>query len=287
MNQEKIGKFIAQKRKEKNLTQVQFAEKLGVSDRSVSKWENGRCMPDLSLFEPICTILEISINEFLSGEEIPKEKYEKKAEENMLQTIDYTGKKIKHTKTIYMTIFGVVLLLIATLPTLFCIDITRMRNNEPVLFSTWGYEYVPPINLDVENMEKCIREYLVKEEEKNKHYNNEKSFAAMRTYFIDEKSEEKYYVYAWILQEAYYEKDGKIEKDTAYSIPHKFELTKEDDNYIVTDYTIPRDGEYYERDIKNIFPKSVLNDMEDVHTDGTIERLQLEIDEKVELYFHK
>ncbi len=287
MNQEKIGKFIAQKRKEKNLTQVQFAEKLGVSDRSVSKWENGRCMPDLSLFEPICTILEISINEFLSGEEIPKEKYEKKAEENMLQTIDYTGKKIKHTKAIYMTILGVVLLLIATLPTLFCIDITRMRNNEPVLFSTWGYEYVPPINLDVENMEKCIREYLVKEEEKNKHYNNEKSFVAMRTYFIDEKSEEKYYVYAWILQEAYYEKDGKIEKDTAYSIPHKFELTKEDDNYIVTDYTIPRDGEYYERDIKNIFPKSVLNDMEDVHTDGTIERLQLEIDEKVELYFHK
>lgn len=287
MNQEKIGKFIAQKRKEKNLTQVQFAEKLGVSDRSVSKWENGRCMPDLSLFEPICTILEISINEFLSGEEIPKEKYEKKAEENMLQTIDYTGKKIKHTKAIYMTILGVVLFLIATLPTLFCIDITRMRNNEPVLFSTWGYEYVPPINLDVENMEKCIREYLVKEEEKNKHYNNEKSFVAMRTYFIDEKSEEKYYVYAWILQEAYYEKDGKIEKDTAYSIPHKFELTKEDDNYIVTDYTIPRDGEYYERDIKNIFPKSVLNDMEDVHTDGTIERLQLEIDEKVELYFHK
>lgn len=50
MNQDKIGKFIAKKRKEKNLTQIQFAEKLGVSDRSVSNWENGKNMPDMSLF---------------------------------------------------------------------------------------------------------------------------------------------------------------------------------------------------------------------------------------------
>ena len=62
MDQEKIGKFIANCRREKNFTQQELAEKLGVSDRSVSNWENGKNMPDLSLFKPLCEILEITIN---------------------------------------------------------------------------------------------------------------------------------------------------------------------------------------------------------------------------------
>ena len=61
MNQEKIGKFISEKRKDKKLTQSELAEKLGVTDKSISNWENGRNMPDLSLFKPICEILDISI----------------------------------------------------------------------------------------------------------------------------------------------------------------------------------------------------------------------------------
>ena len=64
MNQEKIGKFIAEKRKERNLTQEQLAEKLGVTNRSISNWENGKNMPDLSLFKPLCNELNISINEW-------------------------------------------------------------------------------------------------------------------------------------------------------------------------------------------------------------------------------
>ena len=73
MNQEHIGKFIAKCRKGKNLTQQELAEKLGVTDRSISKWENGRCLPDLSLFNPLCQELDITINELLSGEKINKE----------------------------------------------------------------------------------------------------------------------------------------------------------------------------------------------------------------------
>ncbi|MBE6820744.1 MAG: helix-turn-helix transcriptional regulator [Ruminococcaceae bacterium] len=68
MNQEKIGKFIAECRKEKNLTQEQLAEKLGVSDKSISRWENAKTMPDISLFEPLCQELDISFNELLTGE---------------------------------------------------------------------------------------------------------------------------------------------------------------------------------------------------------------------------
>lgn len=98
MNQEKIGKFIAENRKLKKMTQVELAEKLGVSDRSVSKWENGRCMPDLSLFEPLCTELGITINELLSGEKIKKEEYQQVLEKNIVNAIDCSKKEIEKEK---------------------------------------------------------------------------------------------------------------------------------------------------------------------------------------------
>ena len=75
MDQEKIGKFIAKLRKEKKLSQKELAEKLGVSDRSISNWENGKNMPDLSLFKPLCEELGISINELMNGKVKRKNKY--------------------------------------------------------------------------------------------------------------------------------------------------------------------------------------------------------------------
>ena len=84
MNQEKIGKFIAQKRKGKNLTQEQIAEKLGVSINAVSKWERGLCLMDMSLLKPLSQILDVTINEILSGEEIKTEDIINKADENIV-----------------------------------------------------------------------------------------------------------------------------------------------------------------------------------------------------------
>lgn len=110
MNQEKIGKFIATKRKEKKLTQLEVAEKLGVTDRTISNWENGKNMPDLSLFKPLCEILNISINELMSGEEINDSEYKDKLEENIINTIDYIDKKnIKNNdkKNIIWLIIGI------------------------------------------------------------------------------------------------------------------------------------------------------------------------------------
>lgn len=76
MNQEKIGKFITTRRKEKNLTQEELAEKLNVSNKSVSRWENGKNMPDYSVLNDLCNILDININELLSGEKDNKETIE-------------------------------------------------------------------------------------------------------------------------------------------------------------------------------------------------------------------
>ena len=87
MNQTAIGNFIARCRKKQKLTQAQLAEKLNITDRAVSKWETGKSMPDSSIMLELCAILDITVNELLSGEEIemePYENYEKKAEENLL-----------------------------------------------------------------------------------------------------------------------------------------------------------------------------------------------------------
>lgn len=79
MNQIIIGKFITQKRKEKNLTQAQLAEKLGVSNKTISKWETGKCMPDYSVVKSLCEELEITVAELMDGEE---------AEENSVRVYD-------------------------------------------------------------------------------------------------------------------------------------------------------------------------------------------------------
>lgn len=85
MEQEMIGKFISACRKEKELTQMQLAEKLNITNRAVSKWETGKSMPDVSLMLDLCGILGITVNELLSGERIAMEDYQKRAEENLVE----------------------------------------------------------------------------------------------------------------------------------------------------------------------------------------------------------
>lgn len=87
MNQEKIGKFIAECRKEKGLTQVQLAEQLGTTDKFVSKWENGICLPDSSQYEPLCNVLNITINELFSGQKINNDDYKRIADDNLLKLL--------------------------------------------------------------------------------------------------------------------------------------------------------------------------------------------------------
>ena len=105
MNQEKIGKFIAECRKTKNMTQQELAEKLNVSDRTVGNWENGRNMPDLSLFKPLCNELNISLNDLMSGEKVKEKEYQEKLEENTINIIDYTNKKIENRNNFIGLIF--------------------------------------------------------------------------------------------------------------------------------------------------------------------------------------
>ena len=95
MDQEKIGKFISSCRKEAGLTQAALADKLGITDRAVSKWETGKSLPDASIMIELCDILKISVNELLTGEHITMEDYKNKAEENLLEMTQKVEKRDK------------------------------------------------------------------------------------------------------------------------------------------------------------------------------------------------
>ena len=116
MNQEKIGKFIAKCRKDKNLTQGELADKLNISNKAISKWETGRGMPDASIMLELCAYLGITVNELLSGEKLEEGEYKEKANENIINIAKESekNKKVKNKIIIVLTIiiiFSILLLI--------------------------------------------------------------------------------------------------------------------------------------------------------------------------------
>ena len=117
MNQEKIGKFIAKCRKEKNMTQQELALKIDVTDRAISNWENGRRLPDYSIIEKLCNELDITINELFACEKISNEDYKEKSDKNVVNILKnnelYNKKKQKlHLLDFFVSIILLALLLI-------------------------------------------------------------------------------------------------------------------------------------------------------------------------------
>lgn len=115
MNQVKIGKFIAERRKKSGLTQMQLAEKLGITDRAVSKWERGKSMPDSSVMLELCAVLKISVNDLLCGEIVTMENYNKELESKLLEMIKQKEQADKRLLTIeiVMVIVCLIPLLVA------------------------------------------------------------------------------------------------------------------------------------------------------------------------------
>ena len=113
MDLNKIGMFIAKKRKEKGLTQLELAEKLNITDRAVSKWECSRSVPDSFIMLKLCEILDISVNELLLGEEIKMNDYNKQTEMNLIEMIKQKEEADKRLlkMEIVIGIFGIIFLL--------------------------------------------------------------------------------------------------------------------------------------------------------------------------------
>ena len=124
----KIGKYIAGKRKALGMTQKQLAEKLNMSDKSVSKWERGICLPDVSVYMELCEILGISINEFLAGEDIDAENVEKKSEDNIIQVAKDSKKKQKNLKSILAVVTTFTVIMVLVLGAVFVHKVMQPKN---------------------------------------------------------------------------------------------------------------------------------------------------------------
>lgn len=118
MNQEKIGKFITECRKKKGQTQSQLAEKLGITDKAVSKWETGKGLPDASIMIDLCNELEINVNELLSGERLNQDNYQEKANENIVSMVKVADENRK-IKNKVILIFAILIVVILTFRILF------------------------------------------------------------------------------------------------------------------------------------------------------------------------
>ncbi len=293
MDQIKIGNFISFLRKEQNLTQRELAERLGVTDRAVSKWENGRGLPDLSLLVPLCEALGISVNELLCGERIEKEDLPEKAQDIVLDALTDSQKRVRHTKWRLLAVLAAIVLVFVCLAAMFGVDVNRMRNNEPILFSTWGFDYFPPVDLRDENIEQAIVDFMVSRDDldvKDLHDKEtipagRKSFVAVEIFLVEEKADHLL-VHAWVIGSTCYAQDGKILTDGGYSIPYRFTVVEEGDSYTVTKKENPRDGGLYSQDMEALFPASVRWKMDRIYWDGTSERLHQKIEEQAKLYFH-
>lgn len=113
MSQNNIGEFIQQSRKAKGFTQKDLGDRIGVSDKTISKWENGNSIPDTSILNELCATLDINVNELLSGEKLTPEIYSMKAEENMMNLLEDNQKQ--QCFTLFPCAVGIVLLILTGL----------------------------------------------------------------------------------------------------------------------------------------------------------------------------
>lgn len=113
----KIGEFLQSVRKTQGLTQKELAEKINVSDKTISKWETGASLPDTSILVELCKVLEISVNELVAGQSIPKEEYTQKAEENMINLLQQN--QANQQASLFDRVLGMVLIVAAFAATYF------------------------------------------------------------------------------------------------------------------------------------------------------------------------
>ena len=154
MEQVKIGKFIAQCRKNKNMTQAELAEKLNITDRAISKWETGKGMPDSSIMLELCNELDITVNELLSGEMIEMNNYDKKAEENLLKL-----NKSNENKNKILLKFRIVIVLLVFILALiglyrFAIQVSKSNLDRALMNAKDIYE----INIRINKLEEKVNE---------------------------------------------------------------------------------------------------------------------------------
>ena len=152
MDQVKIGKFIAERRKSVNLTQIQLAEMLSITDRAISKWETGKSLPDSSVMLQLCDILKITVNDLLSGEVVSMENYQEKNDEMLIEMIKEKEEKDRMLlkAELIVGIVSVIPLLLATIFVAYNQSIEEWKRGVIVLLSLVPFLIAVPFLIKIE-----------------------------------------------------------------------------------------------------------------------------------------
>lgn len=265
MDQEKIGKFILKLRKEKKMTQQDLADKLNVTDRAVSHWENGRSIPDVSLYKKICEILGISVEELINGERDNSDQAKEKA---IISTAKETEKIKKNTKKKIIALLIVFILIISGFT---FYNITLKVN----LINDSDYLYDEVIDFIKE------RQFKGNPDSSYKDFNIFYSYHG----FGIEKEKNYKYAYMWIYEQSYYiepeEYGGGLAISGGSSIPVKAVFK---DNKL-QDVIYPKDGNQYVSSIKELFPGIIAYQVLNFDKDKNINKLFNEVEQKKNIYY--
>lgn len=286
MDQEKIGKFIQTLRKEKKLTQIELAAALGVSDRAVSKWETGRGMCDVSLMQPLCKELGISVNELLSAQRLEPADYQISSEKTILETLDYSQQKLKQNRKKNILMFAIA---ISSFLILLVYHVQSLKNTPPfytIDFSS--FTYTPTISERNNQIKQAIKDYILMISDPSADgIDDAKNFVGMKVYGIDEHAEDRSYrVFAYIHEMTYKKENNELVFISGFSIPHCFDVLKVKGKYEVINIDIPRDGSLYTEDMETLFPIEVKSAMDQDNDNDTHYLIAEEVEQQAKDYFH-
>lgn len=276
MDQIKIGSFLKELRKDKNLTQEQLAEQFHVASRTVSRWENGNNMPDLSVLVELADFYDVSIRELIDGE---------RKSENMTEGVKEIVERVaEYSKTTNKKkIARIVLLMFIPIVVLSVLLVILFSSRSMQIFPD-SYPAYPQVYIDKKITDTLINNYIVDHMTEPSDGGN--NFASIKVFSTEEKQSGDYYVYAWVLESSYSYNSEVLTEETASSYPCRFELIRENDSFRIVNADVPRDGDYNVEDRKKLFPGYVVEMIERVQEDGTVTRLADEIFIDAKEYFN-
>ncbi len=276
MDQQKIGFFLKELRTEKGLTQAELAEQLNTTNRSVSRWETGSTMPDLSILIELADFYKVDIKELLDGKR-QSEKMTEEAKETIEKVADYSKKfnKKKITKAVMLMLIPIIIL------SVLLVVVFSSRSME--VFSN-AYPAYQQVHMDKKTTDMLIKDYVI--DHMPKASDGGRNFVSIKIFSAEEKQSENYYVYTWVYESAYSYQAGVLNEESASSYPCRFELIRKNNSLRIVNADVPRDGDYNVEDRKKLFPGYVVEMIENVQDDGTVKMLIDETLANAKAYFH-
>ena len=281
MDQIKIGSFLKELRMEKGLTQAKLAEQLNTTNRSVSRWETGSTLPDISILIDLADFYEVDIKEIIDGER-KSENMTENLKETLVTVADYSKRTNNKKMAKVIVLISLIFVVLLTLIIIVFGSKSRGIDNSDM------YPVYRQVYFDKEVTDELLSDYILSERFKSEPYSDSANAANFTTFAIfstEEKLSGNYYVYAWVIESTYSFDKGVLSEQSGSSYPCRFELTSNNNTFKVVNADIPRDGGYYSEDINKLFPEYLREKIYNVHDDGTLTKLGDNILNEAKNYF--